>query len=168
MNSLDHDRDGRPWLYSTAADLSPDNVARALDYRGAVSVLSAASWDSDTDLFSEVATNFPLPDYFGHNWDALDECVFTESLEGRLVVIRDLSEAGEPNLARFVDLFEFVWLPEPIARESYPSLFDDHWQPGRVAVVVTGHAGQPIVAAWPSGTLREHHPTPLTADGAFE
>jgi hypothetical protein len=108
-------------------------------------------------MFAEIAVDFPLPDYFGHNWDALEECLFTESFGGRFVVIRDIPSSAEPNLARFVDLFEFVWLPERDARDRYPSLFDARWTPGRVALVVTGVGATSLKAEWPSRSARSYH-----------
>jgi hypothetical protein len=116
-------------------------------------------------MFSEVAVDFPLPDYFGHNWDALDECLFTESFEGRLVVIRNVPLTAEPNLARFVDLFEFVWLPERDARDRYPSLIDARWTPGRVALVVTGFQATYLEAEWPGRSARRYHLERIEASG---
>jgi len=165
MDAFERDRSGRPWLFVTEIDASTNRIAEAVGFSGRTSELDASTWDAPESMFSELAVDFPLPDYFGHNWDALDECVFTESLEGRLIVIRNVSQRVEPNLARFIDLFDFVWIPEHQARESYPSLFDHRWTPGRVAVVVVGMAVESLEASWaPHETARWYHPQrlPLT------
>ena len=161
MGPLARDRDGRAWLFATPSHPALEDIARLLGHGGPTSVLSASRWNSASSLFADAKAQIPLPDYFGHNWDALDECLFTESFEGRLIVIQDVTEAAEENLGRVIDLFEFVWLPESLARDSYPSLFDDRWQPGRVAVVVVGREPEPVVASWPDGTRRVYLPTML-------
>ncbi|GAB2594126.1 barstar family protein [Microlunatus antarcticus] len=37
--------------------------------------LPAASWSDDADLFRSIAAQLDFPDYFGHNYPALDECL---------------------------------------------------------------------------------------------
>ncbi len=34
-----------------------------------------AGLETKADLFAFLSRSIPLPDYFGHNWDALDECL---------------------------------------------------------------------------------------------
>lgn len=54
-----------PIHFASAADaakLTPTGVTR-----GAITSADA--------LFSKLAQALELPDYFGHNWDALDECL---------------------------------------------------------------------------------------------
>lgn len=157
MKPLDRDRADRPWLYATPRDEPTAALVRAVGFDGRTSDLTASDWALPAQMFSEVAVDFPLPDYFGHNWDSLEECLFTESFEGRLIVIRDVPSAAEPNLARFVDLFEFVWLPERDARDRYPSLFDARWTPGRVALVLTRFHATSLVAEWPGRGARRYH-----------
>lgn len=157
MDATELDRSGRPWLFATEIDASTEHIAGAIGYSGSSSELDASTWDAPESMFSELAVDFPMPDYFGHNWDALNECVFTESFEGRLIVIRNVSHAIEPNLARFIDLFDFIWIPERKARAAYPSLFDQRRTPGRVAVVVVGIADPSLEASWPDGTARRYH-----------
>lgn len=165
MEPLDRDRAGRPWLYATPRDESTAALVGAVGLDGPTSDLTASNWALAEQMFSEVALDFPLPDYFGHNWDALNECVFTESFEGRLIVIRDVPSTAEPNLARFVDLFEFVWLPERDARDRYPSLFDARLRPGRVALVVTGLGATSLEAEWPGRSARRYHLERIEASG---
>ncbi|MGI3784200.1 MAG: barstar family protein [Janthinobacterium lividum] len=45
----------------------------ALGYK--VIHLPAANWSDDADLFQSIATHLHFPDYFGHNYPALDECL---------------------------------------------------------------------------------------------
>lgn len=45
-----------------------------------------AGIEDAADLFARIASALSLPDYFGHNWDALDEC------------LRDLSGQHEAGL----------------------------------------------------------------------
>ncbi|MGW3654018.1 barstar family protein [Streptomyces sp. NPDC000878] len=42
------------------------------------------------DLFAEWAEALGFPDYFGHNWDAFEECLFTVS--PLTVVVRDADQ----------------------------------------------------------------------------
>ena len=66
-------------------------------------------------LFSELARALELPDYFGHNWDALDECL-REVLGDIVLLVHDAEtlwhEAPDVALA-LVDL----WL---VAAEERP------------------------------------------------
>jgi len=38
-------------------------------------VILPPNLESKTDLFAFLSHAIPLPGYFGHNWDALDECL---------------------------------------------------------------------------------------------
>jgi RNAse (barnase) inhibitor barstar len=67
-------------------------------------------------LFSKLAQALELPDYFGHNWDALDECL-REVVSDVLLLVNDAEtlwrEAPDVALA-LVDL----WLA---AAEEHPA-----------------------------------------------
>jgi RNAse (barnase) inhibitor barstar len=166
MDPLETDRQGRAWLFTTTEEPSLEQIAAALDSGGPMSELDAATWESELALMDAMAIQFPMPDYFGRNWDALDECVFSESVEGRLIVIRNLASRAEANAARFVDLFEFVWLPEARARTSYPSIWDGRASPRRVALVFTRRQPEPFVATWPNREARTYRAVELhTANG---
>jgi RNAse (barnase) inhibitor barstar len=63
---------------------------------------------TDKELFAVVASAMQFPDYFGHNWDALDECLCDMDwlpAEGYLLVLRDSAKGWSQNpyvLGRFV------------------------------------------------------------------
>lgn len=73
---------------------------------------SAARIRSDQDLFAAIHVAFEFPDYFGFNWDALDECLADlEWLPGQGYVLFITGAVSfwrrQPRLAaRLVD----VWL----------------------------------------------------------
>jgi RNAse (barnase) inhibitor barstar len=161
VDAPDRDRLGRRWLFAIAHEAPTDQIAQFLEFDGVTSELTAAKWDDTARMFSEIAIDFPLPDYFGHNWDALNECLFSESFEGRLVVVRDVTAAAMENFGRFVDLFRFVWLPDPEARAVWPSLFDNRWTPGRVVIVVVGFDRSTVDGTRQDGDTRRYRLQPL-------
>lgn len=67
-------------------------------------------------LFSKLARALDLPDYFGHNWDALDECL-REVLGDMLLVVHDAEALWReaPDVA--LTLVE-LWLA---AAEEHPA-----------------------------------------------
>lgn len=67
------------------------------------------------DLFAEWAGALGFPDYFGHNWDAFEECLFTvtEAAAGPLTVLvrnADLLLVDEDprQLATFLGIVDTV------------------------------------------------------------
>lgn len=87
----------------------PDEVKADLSTLGLVVMEeSVAGVNTDKDLFAIVASAMRFPDYFGSNWDALDECL--GDLEwlpagGYLLVLRDAAEGWSQSpyvLGRFV------------------------------------------------------------------
>ncbi|MBI3563198.1 MAG: barstar family protein [Gammaproteobacteria bacterium] len=63
---------------------------------------------SDKELFSVISTAMKFPDYFGNNWDALDECLADLDwlpAHGYILILRDAAKAWAINphvLGRFV------------------------------------------------------------------
>jgi RNAse (barnase) inhibitor barstar len=56
-------------------EVQAQDILRDLPPGIRVAEINGASIRSDIDLLAEVARAFQLPDYFGMNWDALDECL---------------------------------------------------------------------------------------------
>jgi hypothetical protein len=56
-------------------------------HAGARKIAVPSGIETKSELLSFLAGAFPLPDYFGHNWDALEEC------------LRDLSWLDDKKIA---------------------------------------------------------------------
>lgn len=73
---------------------------------------SIADVKTDKELFAVIASAMQFPDYFGHNWDALDECLCDMDwlpAEGYLLVLRNSAKGWSQSpyiLGRFVT----IWL----------------------------------------------------------
>ena len=69
---------------------------------------SVAGVTTDKDLFAVVSTAMQFPDYFGNNWDALDECLGDMDwlpADGYLLILRDAARGWSQSpyvLGRFV------------------------------------------------------------------
>lgn len=87
----------------------PDELKTDLGSLGlAVMEGSVADVKTDQELFAVVATAMRFPDYFGSNWDALDECLGDMDwlpADGYLLVLRDAAKGWSQSpyvLGRFV------------------------------------------------------------------
>lgn len=69
---------------------------------------SVAQVTTDKELFAVVSTAMQFPDYFGNNWDALDECLSDMDwlpADGYLLILRDAAQGWSQSpyvLGRFV------------------------------------------------------------------
>jgi len=69
---------------------------------------SIADVTTDAQLFAAIASAMQFPDYFGSNWDALDECLCDMDwlpAEGYLLILRNSTKGWSQNpyvLGRFV------------------------------------------------------------------
>lgn len=69
---------------------------------------SVSEVKTDKELFAVVSAAMQFPDYFGNNWDALDECLGDMDWlpsDGYLLVLRDATKGWSQNpyvLGRFV------------------------------------------------------------------
>ena len=76
---------------------------------------------AEGELFAALAWALKLPDYFGHNWDALDECL-RDREEPVTLVVRDASarwERAPEELRMLID----VWLSAAEGRDDLQLVF---------------------------------------------
>lgn len=103
----------------------PDEVVTGFSFLG-LKILegSVADIKTDEDLFAVIASAMQFPDYFGSNWDALDECLGDMDwmpADGYVLVLRESSQGWSQSpyvLGRFVT----AWLEaaEYWAKEKTP------------------------------------------------
>jgi len=67
---------------------------------------------NEQSFFEEAAKGLKFPDYFGHNWDAFDECicdyVFDETSGPATIIIRDADKLAKTNLQLFLDIMKVL------------------------------------------------------------
>ena len=90
-----------------------DEAAEALRADAAFHVSEIAGGPS---LFGELAVALELPDYFGHNWDALDECL-REIVGYILLLVHDADTLWRESPDVALALVE-LWLA---AAEDHPA-----------------------------------------------
>jgi RNAse (barnase) inhibitor barstar len=116
-----------PWTLGFASDaLSPVQAELALaEYGVTARVLNGAQMRNASALFDEFALRFYFPEYFGHNWSALKDCLVDLAwLPGiaYAVVIQQaryvLEDEQESKTALFLSLIDDVALEwaAPISR----------------------------------------------------
>jgi hypothetical protein len=138
-------------MWSCPRDMPLAEIARTLGFADEpVSELSARSWVDYSAVMNGLAAGFPMPDYFGRNWDAVDECVADLCADGRLVVVRDVHPAAHEWVALFADCFGSMW-----SRGSAPA--------GRAALVLEDWPTSRLTARWAADREAEHEVSPLDA-----
>jgi hypothetical protein len=91
----------------------PDEFKTNQDHYGLVTMEgNIAKVRTEKDLFAVIAPAMKFPDYFGNNWDALDECLGDMNwmpASGYLLILYDATKGWSDNpyvLGRFVT----IWL----------------------------------------------------------
>jgi hypothetical protein len=66
-----------PWIMRTTANLDDPTVTEEFlaDTGFTVRVLNGARMRTKAQLLAEFASRLEFPEYFGHNWDALADCL---------------------------------------------------------------------------------------------
>ncbi len=123
---------GRNGLYRLAPHLSPAQGDSWIVIRG-------DALTDKTAILAEMGRALALPDYYGHNWDALEEC------------LHDLE--GESGLALLIDE---AGIPEAADPDAWANLLDiltvaaEDWQAVDRPFAVFlrgGHAAYPLISA---------------------
>lgn len=142
----------RRWLWSCPVGLSGSAIQQRLGFaHEPVSELMCANWADKAVMMVELSAAFVMPNDFGHNWDAVDECLLDLCSAGRLIIIRDIAPDAHPNVARLVDCVRGMWRQE---ERFHPK--------GRVAVVLEGWDAPSITATWQGETSPTYKVAHLT------
>ncbi|XGV98390.1 MAG: barstar family protein [Leptolyngbya sp. BL-A-14] len=84
--------EGSPGLYTLETPISTDDLVTLSQKHGAhLFCLNGAGINNKSEFLHAIASAMSFPDYFGKNWDALDDCLTDlDWLEGdRLVLLYD-------------------------------------------------------------------------------
>jgi RNAse (barnase) inhibitor barstar len=117
MPIIDHLRSvDPPWVQLLVLKKAQDFDFKSLQNQLSefvIKVIDGNKCKSRSDLFSELAHLFEFPSYFGHNWDALDECITDlEWMPGRgyILLIKNadqlLSEDAQESYAIFIGIMK--------------------------------------------------------------
>jgi RNAse (barnase) inhibitor barstar len=131
-----------PWFYSfigSRSDLTDFSWSIAASCDLAVQIIRGLKMQTTSALFDEVAAAFQFPDYFGENWNALDECLADLSwlpAKGYVMVVHDSTEVLVREDA--CEFSVFVRILARVAREwSVPIEQGEAWdRPGKPFHVV--------------------------------
>ena len=69
-----------------------------------------ASVDAEVELFRGLAAALALPDYFGHNWDALEECLDGLAPDRPLVLLIHGAQARWQRDPEAMRMLVDIWL----------------------------------------------------------
>ena len=127
MNTLQLSKTAGPWLMSFGGTppKTYELAWRLADGGGVVRVVRGHKMRTTTALFDEFAAALQFPDYFGENWNALDECLADLSwmpADRYVVIITRASEVLADESKEMLGLLRDVLakagasLAEPIAR----------------------------------------------------
>ncbi|ADI37989.1 barstar family protein [Waddlia chondrophila] len=91
-------RPEKPWLFTTQKTITQQDIPEGI----LLLELNAVSMSNLDDLYREFAAAFKFPDYFGYNFNALDECITDLEwlpADGYLLVIKNSDRllSKEPN-----------------------------------------------------------------------
>ena len=90
-----------------AVHFATAEAAEALRADDAFSVSEIAGGPS---LFGELATALELPDYFGHNWDALEECLGDLENERPIVLLVNNAQMRWRRASEEMTMLVDVWM----------------------------------------------------------
>ena len=100
-----------PIYFVSANEL--DSLVQAGDRSGArLKRVDARRWDNEKQIHRDLASALRLPDYFGHNWDALEECLNDPALIGPpgVYLIVEYSESLWNGLPRSAGILVAIWI----------------------------------------------------------
>lgn len=141
-----------PWFAHVGSTEALDGLAQQLEARGASPRRLGGSAMTTLDgCFDEVSSALFFPNYFGRNWDALDECLVDLSwlpapayvlvIDEALDVLRDEPVEQLETLVRILGRAASEWsapiaLGEPWDRPAAPFHTVFHENPGREAALL--------------------------------
>ena len=65
-------------------------------------------WASETDLFGALASALQFPDYFGHNWDAVVDCL--REVDGDVILLVHDAAGMWRDAPELASMLVDVWL----------------------------------------------------------
>lgn len=104
----------------------PDEIGDDLKQHVSLKVVEAsiAGVDGASELFAVISSAMQFPNYFGGNWDALDECLIDLDwlpADGYVLMLREASCAWSTNpmvLGKFITAW--LWAAENWAKKEVP------------------------------------------------
>jgi RNAse (barnase) inhibitor barstar len=98
-------------LGSLTVHFASEEQAEALRGQSGLRIAEiGAAIRSQEDFFRELARVLEFPDYFGHNWDAVSDCLGDLDTEQPLVLLMHNSAALWSRLGDDMSMFVEVWI----------------------------------------------------------